>query len=62
MSLIHGEKLSSHSNPFEIRLRIAGKSPDKTVAGLVGEEVECLIPIGLPDAKEHGNMFTKCWG
>lgn len=46
MSSLHGEKLSSHSNPYEIRLRISGKSPDKTVAGLVGEEVEALYTNG----------------
>lgn len=46
MSSLHGEKLSANSKPYEIRLRIAGKSPDKTVAGLVGEEVEALYTNG----------------
>lgn len=46
MSSLHGEKLSANSNPYEIRLRIAGKSPDKNIAILVGEEVEALYTNG----------------
>ncbi len=46
MSSFHGEKLTSNSNPYEIRVRIAGKSPDKSIASLVGEEVEALYTNG----------------
>lgn len=46
MSSLHGEKLSSNSMPYEIRLRIAGKSLDKSIAGLIGEEVEALYTNG----------------
>lgn len=46
LSSLHGESLSQGSAPYEIRLRIAGKSPDKALAQLVGEEVEALYTNG----------------
>lgn len=46
LSSIHGEQLSQGSIPYEIRLRIAGKSKSKALAQLVGEEVEALYTNG----------------
>ena len=46
LSALHGEKLSQSSVPYEIRLRIAGKSGEKSLAQLVGEEVEALYTNG----------------
>ncbi|TDQ15156.1 uncharacterized protein DUF1446 [Algoriphagus boseongensis] len=46
MSSLHGELLSQNSNPYEIRLRIAGKTQEKFLAQLVGEEVEALYTNG----------------
>jgi hypothetical protein len=45
-SSLHGESLSQGSAPYEIRLRIAGKSKTKALAQLVGEEVEALYTNG----------------
>lgn len=45
-SSLHGESLSYGSSPYEIRLRIAGKSKEKSMAQLVGEEVEALYTNG----------------
>lgn len=46
MSSLHGEQLSQGSSPYEIRLRIAGKSKSKSLAQLIGEEVEALYTNG----------------
>lgn len=46
MSSLHGEQLSQGSSPYEIRLRIAGKSKSKSLALLIGEEVEALYTNG----------------
>lgn len=46
LSSLHGENLSQGSSPYEIRLRIAGKSKNKALAQLVGEEVEALYTNG----------------
>lgn len=46
LSSLHGESFSQGSASYEIRLRIAGKSPDKALAQLVGEEVEALYTNG----------------
>lgn len=46
MSSLHGEKLSQGATPYEIRFRIAGKSKSKSLAQLVGEEVEALYTNG----------------
>lgn len=46
MNSLHGENLSQSSSPHEIRLRIAGKSKEKDLAQLVGEEVEALYTNG----------------
>lgn len=56
MSSLHGEQLSQGSTPFEIRLRIVGKSKSKALAQLVGEEVEALYtngPAGGGGARKH---------
>lgn len=46
LSSLHGESHFQGSASYEIRLRIAGKSPDKALAQLVGEEVEALYTNG----------------
>jgi len=43
---LHGEPLSKNQAPYEVRLRIAGKSDQKELAQLVGEEVEALYTNG----------------
>lgn len=46
LSSLHGSRLSQESSPYEIRLRVTGKSHDKALALLVGEEVEALYTNG----------------
>ncbi|MBN7815233.1 acyclic terpene utilization AtuA family protein [Algoriphagus pacificus] len=46
MSSLHGLSLSQSSNPYEVRLRVAGKTQDQNKASLVGEEVEALYTNG----------------
>jgi hypothetical protein len=46
LSTLHGETLSFGSSPYEIRLRVSGKTPDKALAQLIGEEVEALYTNG----------------
>lgn len=46
LSSLHGQALSENSVPYEIRLRIAGKTPNRSLAQLVGEEVEALYTNG----------------
>lgn len=46
LSSLHGEALSGHSSPYEVRLRVAGKTQDPFLAQLVGEEVEALYTNG----------------
>jgi hypothetical protein len=46
LSSLHGMELSKDSSPYEIRVRAAGKTFDKTLANLVGEEVEALYTNG----------------
>jgi hypothetical protein len=46
LSALHGENLSQSSAPYEIRLRIVGKSREKSLAQLAGEEVEALYTNG----------------
>jgi hypothetical protein len=45
-SSVHGNNISFTSMPYEVRLRIAGKSPSSAKAALVGEEVEALYTNG----------------
>ena len=46
LSSLHGTTLSHESAPYEIRLRIAGKTKDQSLAQLAGEEVEALYSNG----------------
>lgn len=46
MSSLHGPELSQGSEPYEIRLRVVGKSNSQEKANLVGEEVEALYTNG----------------
>ncbi|MDP2041191.1 MAG: acyclic terpene utilization AtuA family protein [Algoriphagus sp.] len=46
LSSMHGQELSKNSVPYEIRLRIAGKTKDRSFAQLVGEEIEALYTNG----------------
>lgn len=58
LSSLHGESLSKGTSPYEVRLRIAGKSKDKALAQLVGEEVEALYtngPAGGGGARKYLN-------
>lgn len=60
MSSLHGEQLSQGSSPYEIRLRIAGKSKSKSLAQLIGEEVEALYtngPAGGGGARKYLHEF-----
>lgn len=58
LSSLHGERLSQGTTPYEIRLRISGKSKNQALAQLVGEEVEALYtngPAGGGGAKKFLN-------
>lgn len=46
LNSMHGEQLANDSAPYEIRLRVAGKSSIKEIAHRVGEEVEALYTNG----------------
>lgn len=46
LSSLHGLDLAQDDNPYEIRLRIAGKTHNRSLAQLVGEEVEALYTNG----------------
>jgi len=41
-----GEPAASRPEPYEVRLRVAGRTPDKTAATVVGHEVETLLTNG----------------
>ena len=45
-SSVHGEKISGHSQPYEIRLRVSAKTKSELEAGRIGEEVEALYTNG----------------
>lgn len=58
LSSLHGESLSKGTSPYEVRLRIVGKSKEKAIAQLVGEEVEALYtngPAGGGGARKYLN-------
>jgi hypothetical protein len=46
LSALHTRPLSGASQPYEVRLRVAGRSADRTQAALIGEEVEALFTNG----------------
>ncbi len=46
LNALHGEQLAQGTIPYEVRLRIAGKSSQKEIAQRVGEEVEALYTNG----------------
>jgi hypothetical protein len=43
---LHGHQLSAATNPYEVRLRVAGAASTSAKAALVGEEVEALYTNG----------------
>jgi hypothetical protein len=58
LSSLHGEEITKGSIPYEIRLRIAGKSTEKMLAQRIGEEVEALYtngPAGGGGARKYLN-------
>jgi hypothetical protein len=62
LSSLHGETLSLGSSPYEIRLRVTGKTPDKTLAQLVGEEVEALYTNGPAGGGGARKLVTEVIG
>jgi hypothetical protein len=47
VSSLHGQALAHDGGqPYEVRLRVAARSPDAETARLVGEEVEALFTNG----------------
>jgi len=55
---LHGDNLGIDSNPYEVRLRVVGKSNREELANLVGEEVEALYTNG-PAGGGGARKFTK---
>lgn len=55
---LHGDNLGIESNPYEVRLRVVGKSNKEELANLVGEEVESLY-INGPAGGGGARKFTK---
>lgn len=55
---LHGDKLGVDSIPYEVRLRVVGKSKKKEFANSVGEEVEALYTNG-PAGGGGARKFTK---
>jgi hypothetical protein len=43
---VHGDHFNKDHSPYEVRLRVAGKSGDASQAALIGEEVEALYTNG----------------
>ena len=43
---VHRTNFGQHPDPYEIRLRVAGKAVTASMAALVGEEVEALYTNG----------------
>jgi hypothetical protein len=43
---VHGESFVQEENPYEIRLRVAGKSSSAETAAWIGEEIEALYTNG----------------
>jgi hypothetical protein len=43
---VHGESFVQEENPYEIRLRVAGKSSSSETAAWIGEEIEALYTNG----------------
>jgi hypothetical protein len=46
VNALHGQNLGMSSDPYEVRLRVAGKTSDPQIAEIVGEEVEALYTNG----------------
>jgi hypothetical protein len=46
INALHGQELGKSSDPYEVRLRVAGKTADLQLAEIVGEEVEALYTNG----------------
>jgi hypothetical protein len=46
LTSLHGPELSSRYECYEVRLRVAGRTPDMEMALKVGEEVEALYTNG----------------
>lgn len=60
LSSLHGAKLSKDAAPYEIRLRVAGKTQDPILSTLVGEEVEALYtngPAGGGGARKYSHQL-----
>ncbi|HZY78271.1 MAG TPA: acyclic terpene utilization AtuA family protein [Cyclobacteriaceae bacterium] len=46
MNSVHGDRFHNNVQPYEVRLRVAGKADNMKTAQLVGEEVEALYTNG----------------
>jgi hypothetical protein len=46
INALHGQDMGKSSDPYEVRLRVAGKTADLQLAEIVGEEVEALYTNG----------------
>lgn len=46
LTALHGSILSANAQPYEVRLRVAGRSSDPLLAQRIGEEVEALYTNG----------------
>jgi hypothetical protein len=46
MNSVHGDSFHQAEEPYEVRLRVAGKSSSQQEAALIGEEVEALYTNG----------------
>jgi hypothetical protein len=60
VSSLHGLELSKDSTPYEVRLRVAGKTQDPALSTLVGEEVEALYtngPAGGGGARKYTHQL-----
>lgn len=58
LNSVHGESFHNNIQPYEVRLRVAGKAADLKTARLVGEEVEALYtngPGGGGGVRKHVN-------
>ncbi|MHC5225481.1 acyclic terpene utilization AtuA family protein [Ignatzschineria sp. LJL83] len=46
VNALHGSTLSNHSEPYEVRVRVAGRFDTKKQASIIGNEVETLYTNG----------------
>src|ERR1700743_669038 len=62
MDSLHGSQVSSHGNePYEVRVRVTGRTENWREAVRIGNEVETLYTNGPPAVVAPGNRRAMSW-